>query len=139
MRNRRLLSVLAAALLGLVTGLAVSHAVPAPPPPPIPCTGDGDCPACLRCVQGFCDRSGQSGLGDCMCDAECAAKGLGACDLSPATPLCAGRCKAGPPAGLTCGTGHDVVRVEPFIGMTGQIAGARVSCAHVVVRVERPL
>ena len=136
MRDRRILRVLAAALLGLVTGLAVSHAVPAPPPPPIPCQGDGGCPDCRRCVQGFCEQFSREG--NCMCDGECAATGMGACDLSAAKPLCAGQCRAMPPAGAACGTGPDVVRAEPFTGMTGQLAAAMVSCQRVVVQVEQP-
>jgi hypothetical protein len=91
-------------------------------------------------MNGFCERGLYTGITTCMCDEECAAAGMGSCDLSPVKPLCGGLCAPGrPPTNLECGRGADVVRLEPFTGGVGEEAAAAVpSSERVVVEVGRP-
>ena len=91
-----------------------------------PCKTDADCPGCGRCRDGFCPAKDPSGA-ECMCNAECEAKGATSCDLSVEKPLCGGVCVDAPKTReLTCGAGDDSTKLAPFDGGgPGEAGGAR--------------
>ena len=121
MRAKQVWTVAVAGLGLLLTNVAIGAPLP---PPPTPCNGDTDCPGCVRCVAGACERYEMQGP-TCMCHEECTRDGAGSCDLSTTKPRCGGRCvQASPPRSLTCGAGDDFPKLEALAPVSAEVAPA---------------